>query len=88
MATEKQYDDEIAPLLMEAGKRCKALGISLVARVEWAPDEYGITQFQTEDASIGQRLALLAAHAKGNFDGLCIAAVKSFGPGNSIYLNR
>lgn len=88
MATEQQYDDEIAPLLMEAGKRCEALGISMVARAEWAPDEYGITQVQSETASIGQKLAQLAAHAKGNFDALAIGAIKSFGPGNSIFLNR
>ncbi len=79
MATEQEYDDIIVPMLAEVAQRCDDLGMSLIARVEWSPDEAGITQIGIGDeAGIGQKLAQLAVHCRGNFDSLYISAAKRF----------
>ena len=79
MATEQEYDEIIAPMLADVAKRCDELGMSLIARVEWEPDEAGITQIGIgDDAGIGQKLAQLAVHCRGNFDSLYISAAHRF----------
>lgn len=88
MATEQQYDEIIAPMLKAVADRCTELGMSLVARVEWARDESGITQVVPEYAGVGQKLTQLAAHAHGNVDGLCISLLKRMDCSNSIFLAR
>ncbi len=88
MATEAQYDEIIAPMLAAVAERCKELGMNLVARVEWAPDECGITQVGNgDDSGVGQRLAHIAVHSHGNIDALCMAALKRFDCSNSAILH-
>jgi hypothetical protein len=86
MAEERQYDEEIAPMMLAVAKECERLGMSMVARVEWAPDQFGITQIGIGDAGIGQKMTLLAAHAKGNIDLFCIEAMKRFDCSQSAVL--
>lgn len=89
MATEQEYDEIIAPLLAKVAKRCDDLGMSLIARVEWKPDEAGVTQIGIgKESGIGQRLTHLAAHSRGNIDTLCIEAIKRFDVSQSIVLQR
>jgi hypothetical protein len=88
MATEKQYDELIAPKLLEIADLCRELGMSIVARVEWAPAEIGITQVVPETAGVGQKLTQLAAHAKGNVDALCISLLRRLDCSQSIFLQR
>lgn len=92
MATEKEYDEEIAPMLKAVAERCAALGMPIVARVEFDGEDgekaCGITQIGNDDATVAQRLCHIAAHVGGNFDALAMECIKRLGPGNSIYLNR
>lgn len=88
MATEQEYDEIIAPMLLAVANRCKELGMSIIARVEWEPEESGITQSGIDDATIGQKLTQLAAHCGGNFDALAILARRKFDCSNSIVLMR
>lgn len=89
MATEQEYDDVIAPMLREVAQRCSELGMSLVARVEWAPDEVGITQIGfDQNTGVGQKLTQLAAHSRGNIDALCINAMRQFDCSQSMVLGR
>lgn len=75
---EKIYDQELAPLLMQVGKRCQELGISFIACVEYDAKNQGIgrTEFMMPDEkgklSASQRLTHWAARAKGNIDALFI----------------
>lgn len=79
MATEREYDEQIAPLLVDVAERCEALGMSMVARVEWEPDEAGITQVGIGDNSgVSQRMAHLAVHARGNLNWLVIQCGRRF----------
>lgn len=86
MATEQQYDELIAPKLAEVGMLCANLGMSIVARVEWAPDQSGITQIVPDTAGVGQKLTQLAAHSRGNIDSLLIAAMRKFDYSQSVFL--
>lgn len=47
MATEKQYDEIIAPMLAEVAAKCKELGMSLIARVEWEPGKAALPRLAT-----------------------------------------
>lgn len=49
---EKLYDDRIAPLLMEAGQLCHDHGLSMLAVVEWNPEQ------DTEQPNYGSTAAL------------------------------
>lgn len=85
MATETEYDEIIAPMLAEVAAKCKELGMSIIARVEWEPDEAGITQIGIgPETGIGQKLTQLAAHSRGNLDLLCMEAVKRFDVSQTI----
>ncbi len=88
-ATEKEYDEIIAPMLLEVAAKCQALGMNLIARVEWEPDEAGITQIGIgPDSGIAQKLTQLAAHSRGNIDFLCIQAIKRFDCSQSVVLRH
>jgi hypothetical protein len=85
MATEAEYDEIIAPMLAEVAEKCRELGMSIVARVEWEPGETGITQLGIgPESGIGQKMTQLAAHSHGNFDLFCIEAIKRFDVSQTI----
>lgn len=85
MATEQEYDEIIAPLLLDVAKKAKELGMSLIARVEWEPGESGITQIG-DLSSIGQLLTHAAAHSHGNVDTLCLHLIKNCDVSHSMFL--
>lgn len=87
MATEQEYDEIIAPMLLEVAKKAKELGMSLVARVEWEPGESGITQIG-DLSSIGQLLTHAAAHSHGNIDALCLHLIKTCNVEQSMFLHN
>ena len=77
MATEEEYDEIIAPMLAKVAERCKELGMSITARVEWEPGEAGITSIGVgPDSGIAQRLAWYAAMSCGNLDSMIIRMKK------------
>ena len=85
MATEQEYDDIVAPMLAEAAEKCRELGMSLIARVEWEPGESGITQMGIgPESGIGQKMAQLACHCHGNLDQFNIEAIKRFDVSQTI----
>lgn len=73
MNNEEIYDNEIAPELKKLGDRCKELGISFLAQVEYSDDGIGRTEFLSENSSFAQKMTHWAAKAKGNFDALTMA---------------
>ncbi len=71
------YDEIIAPMLAEVADRCKELGMSITARVEWEPGEAGITSIGVgPESGIAQRLAWYAAMSRGNLDSMIIGMRK------------
>lgn len=64
------YDEQIAPLLLKAAKLCEANNLSMIARVEYAPEEFGTTGFMDKSATFPMRLVDWAARCNGNVDAL------------------
>jgi hypothetical protein len=88
MDNEKFYDEEIAPLLLEVGKKCKERGLSFTAAVEYAPNQVAGTSIISEGAGIEIQLVHQAVKAQGNVDALFMAIqryAKVHGH-NSVYL--
>jgi hypothetical protein len=85
-STEKEYDEIIAPMLADVANRCKGLGMNMVARVEWQPDQVGITQIGIDEgAGFGQKMAQLACHSRGNLDLFLIECGKRFDLSQTLY---
>ena len=88
MATEAEYDEIIAPLILDVAKRCKELGMSIIARVEWADGGRGITQLGIAQGSPNaQFVTQLAAHCDGNVDNLCLNLISRFDVSASMFLH-
>jgi hypothetical protein len=73
--SEAQYDAEIAPLLLEAAKRCEALGLPMVAVVEYAPDQRGETRV-LNGSSLPMLMLSMIAHHGMNVDGFLINLIR------------
>lgn len=87
MGTEAEYDEIIAPMLMEVASKAKDLGMSMIARVEWQPGESGITQIG-DLGSIGQFMTHAAAHSHGNIDKMCLNLISNRDVSHSVFLHQ
>lgn len=87
MATEKEYDEIIAPLLMDAAKKAEDLGMSFLANVEWEPGKSGTTQSQREGAGIAFKMTRFAALCNGNVDRFCMSCIEAFDVSESMFLH-
>ncbi len=88
--SEQVYDDEIAPLLMQAAKKAEAVGLPLVCYVQLGPDNHGRTVTLPADAPFAVRMVELAARCNGNADSFLLALIKharKHGPGGSMLMN-
>lgn len=74
--TEQEYDEQIAPVLLDLATKVGNLGGSMVARVEWAPNEGGTTRGGDWKSSVSMKLAYLGAMCNGNLDKLVFSAEK------------
>lgn len=73
---ESLYDTEIAPALLEIGRRCQESGLSFLAVVEWEPGQQGRTMSILPSCGLGIRWADIAARSNGNADSLIMAMMK------------
>lgn len=88
---ERFYDDEIAPALKALCQRCRELGMSFLAIVEYKKGNRGRT-FSLTKPSLDMRFISMAAAAGCNLDSLAIAMARICReegiPHNSIVLER
>lgn len=90
MTNEEIYDAEIAPKLMEVGKRCEELGFSFAASVEYNYGDTGRTKVRPGESHFKQRLIHWAMECNGNVDSL-ILAIDRYAQENghsSVYLSQ
>lgn len=87
---EQIYDEQVAPLLMQAAKICKEAEIPIVAQVEYAEGDFGLTSCLGENPSVSMLILHWAALSKGNLDLLVIKASRwnNGRPHNSIVLRQ
>lgn len=75
-ANEQWYDEEIAPALLAISKKLEDRGMSMIATVEFNPDERGSTFVLSEDATLPMHILHIAARAGGNFDSLAMGVLR------------
>lgn len=86
--TEQEYDEIIAPMLLDVAKKVKELDGNIVARVEWAPDQAAITaDGNMKTAGIAQYMTYVAAMSRGNIDGMLLALIRDKDVSQSIFLH-
>lgn len=88
MATEAEYDEQVAPLLKAAADKAAELGISLVCRAEWDGGDAGFTESGPLAASFAQVMTRAASRARGNIDGMLIHLLKHYDCRASMFLNQ
>jgi hypothetical protein len=92
IADETFYDTEIAPQLLELGRKLEARGMCFVAFVGNGRDETYVTRHLPNDLNVTLRLAYYASQTYNNIDALFMkieADAEKFGGGDSsIYLQN
>ena len=76
MKTEKIYDKEIAPKLLEIAKLCEANGIPFLAVAEWSPGKVGRTELRTNDECLEMVMMHHCAKTAPNIDGYLIGLIR------------
>lgn len=74
--SEAIYDEQIAPLLMQAGKLCEEHGMALVAVVEYEDGKRGETRTLPEDCGLAMRMLSILAGNGNNVDGYLMGLIK------------
>lgn len=74
--TERVYDDEIAPLLLQAAKKATAHNIPLLTIAEWSRGKIGETGSAFRGASFPFVFSKAAVQAAGNLDGFVFSVLK------------
>lgn len=91
---EKAYDDEIAPALLDIGKRCERIGMPFLALAEWAPGEIGRTETIPEGGGgLSFTMVWMLARTAPNVDAFMInltryAKRNEIDTSSSMYLQR
>jgi hypothetical protein len=87
---EALYDDQIAPLLAQAGRLAEANGMSMTCVVEFNPGKTGETHTLAEGHDYKVGLAYVAIACHGNVDALFLAVSKHARQHghSSLYLSR
>lgn len=88
-SAEAFYDEEVAPVLLELGRRCEERGLNFLAYVQYGPEAVGKTEVAPVTMSPQFKMASLAARSYGNADVLLpniIAWAEESGH-NSVYLD-
>ena len=90
---EQWYDEEIAPVLLEASRKCEARGISFLAVVEYELGHRERTESIAKDAGLEMRMLDFCARAGTNVDAFIIALIRycrkhGIPIDSSIVLNR
>ena len=66
--SEAIYDEQIAPLLMQAGKLCEQHGLAMVAVVEYDKEKRGETRCLPEGSGLAMRMLSMLAASGNNID--------------------
>lgn len=78
--SERVYDEQVAPLLMQAARICEEHGMNLVATVEFERGKTASTRsYKLDETCAAFLLCAGADQAQGNFDALAIALKRRYG---------
>jgi hypothetical protein len=74
--SEAIYDEQIAPLLQQAGKICEQHGLPMVAVVEYAKEARGETRVLPEGAGLAMFMLSMLAASGNNIDRFLINVIR------------
>lgn len=74
--SEAIYDEQIAPLLMQAGKICEEHGLPMVAVVEYAKEQRGETRLLPDGAGLAMLMLSWLAASGNNIDSFLIKLIR------------
>ena len=66
--SEAIYDEQIAPLLLQAGKLCEQHDLAMVAVVEYEKEKRGETRVIPDGAGLAMRMLSMLAASGNNID--------------------
>ena len=79
--TEDEYDDLVAPLLLQAASKAEELGGTVLCYAEYGPERDVGRTVTMKDASAHARMVELAIRCKGNLDAFVIALLRAHNKG-------
>lgn len=74
--SEAIYDEQIAPLLMQAGRLCEQHGLAMVAVVEYGKEERGETRLLPDGAGLAMHMLSMLAASGNNIDSYLLKVIK------------
>lgn len=74
--SEAIYDEQIAPLLMQAGKLCEQHGLAMVAVVEYGKELRGETRLLPEGSGLAMHMLSMLAASGNNIDSYLIKVIR------------
>lgn len=74
--SEAIYDEQIAPLLMQAGQLCEKHGLAMVAVVEYGKEARGETRVLPDGSGLAMHMLSMLAASGNNVDGYLIKVIR------------
>lgn len=74
--SEAIYDEQIAPLLRQAGKLCEQHGLAMVAVVEYDKEARGETRLLPEGAGLAMHMLSMLAASGNNIDSYLLKVIR------------
>ncbi len=74
--SEAIYDEQVAPLLMQAAKLCEENGLALVAVVEYDQGDRGETRVIPKNAGLAMHMLSMLAASGHNIDGFLLKVIR------------
>lgn len=74
--SEAIYDEQIAPLLLQAGKLCEQHGLAMVAVVEYEREKRGETRVLPDGAGLAMLMLSMLAASGNNIDRFLMSVIR------------
>lgn len=74
--SETIYDEQIAPLLLQAGELCEQNGLAMVAVVEYEKEKRGETRVLPDGAGLAMLMLSMLAASGNNIDQFLINVIR------------
>lgn len=74
--SEAIYDEQIAPLLMQAGQICEQHGLAMVAVVEYGKEARGETRLLPDGSGLAMHMLSMLAASGNNIDSFLIKLIR------------
>ncbi|AOV05687.1 hypothetical protein N5K37_14615 [Delftia tsuruhatensis] len=74
--SEAIYDEQIAPLLRQAGKLCEQHGLAMVAVVEYGKEARGETRLLPDGAGLAMHMLSMLADSGNNINSYLLKVIR------------